>query len=348
MIRIQRRHLTHLLAALVLLLVGLQIQPAAAQSSSANNPRLKQLLQRFPQADANGDGLLTLEEVMAFGRKSGVIPGGNAGGKPAGKAIPKQDPADIKESTFGKWKVFKDVQYDTKHERNLLDFYQADSETPAPVVVFFHGGGFRFGDKARVAAGGGKLLKKFLEAGISVASCNYPFLKDADYMTIMQHCGRSVQFIRSNYKPWNIDPKHIGAYGASAGALISEWVAYSPDIGNRRSQDPVERMTKSLAVVGAHLQPTGTEALVLRFMKQGGPPLFVYANSSPSDKIHDPKYSKMIKQRADTLGIPAALVGGGKNDIPTPPNGADPLDLQVEFFTKYLKTKEPAAKKGKR
>ena len=230
-----------------------------------------------------------------------------------------QDPADIQASTFGKWKVFKDVQYDTKHERNVLDFYQADSETPTPVVVYFHGGGFRGGDKKHVSRGGGKLLKKFLEAGISVASCNYPFIKDADYLTIMQHCGRSIQFIRSKRKEWNIDPKNFGAYGVSAGTLISEWIAYSPDIAKHDSNDPIERLSKSLVVVGAHLQPMGTEALALRYMKQGGPPLFIYANSSSSDKVHDPKYSKMIKKKADELGIPAALVGEDETISPPLP-----------------------------
>lgn len=310
-------------------------QASVAQTSSTNNPRLKKLLERFPQADANEDGVLTLEEAVSFGRKSGVIPGNSAN-----KALPKQNPADIQASTFGKWKVSKDVQYDTKHERNVLDFYQADSETPTPVVVYFHGGGFRGGDKEHVTRGGGKLLKKFLEAGVSVASCNYPFLKDVDYLTIMQHCGRSIQFIRSKRKEWNIDPKNFGAYGVSAGALISEWVAYSPDIAKHDSKDPVDRLSKSLVVAGAHLQPMGTEALALRFMKQGGPPLFIYANSLSSDKVHDPKYSKMIKQKADELGIPATLVGGGRNDIPTAPNDADPLDLQVKFFVKHLDSLE--------
>jgi acetyl esterase/lipase len=305
-------------------------QASAAPTSSTNNSRLKKMLERFPQADSNKDSVLTLEEAVSFGRKSGFIRD-----KLANKALPKQKPADIQASTFGKWKVFKDVQYDTKHERNVLDFYQADSETATPVVVYFHGGGFRGGDKGHVTRGGGKLLKKFLETGVSVASCNYPFLKDANYLTIMQHCGRSIQFIRSKPKEWNIDPEYFGAYGVSAGALISEWVAYSPDIAKHDSNDPVDRLSKSLVVAGAHLQPMGTEA-ALRIMKKGGPPLFVYANSRSSDKVHDPKYSKMIKQQADELGIPAALVGGGQNDIPTPPNDVDPLDLQVRFFVKYL------------
>ena len=297
------------------------------------------MLARFPKADADKDGVLTLKEAIAFGRQSGITPKGNADRADKQKTIAKQDPTDIKVSTFGKWKVFRDVQYDTKHVRDVLDFYQAESDGPTPVVVYFHGGGFRNGDKGSVARGNAKLLKKFLEAGISVASCNYPFLKDADYMSIMKHCGRSIQFIRSKEKDWNIDPKHFGAYGVSAGALISEWVAYSPAIAKRDSKDPIERLTKSMSVVGAHLQPIGTEAFALRYMKQGGPPLFVYANSSASDKIHDPKYSTMIKQQADKLKIPAALVGGGRNDIPTPADDADPLELQLQFFVKHLEMK---------
>ena len=240
--------------------------------------------------------------------------------------------------------LYKDVQYDTKHERNVLDFYQAKSKKPTPVVVYFHGGGFKQGDKGAVGRGGGALLKAYLNAGISVASCNYPFLKDADYMQIMQHCGRSIQFLRSKQQDWNIDPKRMGAYGASAGALISGWLAYAPDIAKRSSKDPVDRLSKSLAVVGSHMQPMGTEAMVLRFMKRGGPPLFVYSNSPPSDKVHDPKYSKMIKARADKLKIPAFLVGGGRNDIPGPPKGETAISLQIKFFSKYLGVKTSGKK----
>ncbi|MBI3854614.1 MAG: hypothetical protein HY293_02860, partial [Planctomycetes bacterium] len=39
-----------------------------------------------------------------------------------------------------------DEKYDTKHERNVLDFWQAKSDKPSPVVIWFHGGGFTQGD----------------------------------------------------------------------------------------------------------------------------------------------------------------------------------------------------------
>src|SRR5262245_51313939 len=53
------------------------------------------------------------------------------------------------------------------HERNVLDLWKAKSETPTPLVVFIHGGGFRAGDKSQVSPA---LVNSCLKAGISVAS----------------------------------------------------------------------------------------------------------------------------------------------------------------------------------
>ncbi len=47
--------------------VGLMSLALFAQAqTSDNNPKLSDGLKRFPQADANGDGVLTLEEARAF------------------------------------------------------------------------------------------------------------------------------------------------------------------------------------------------------------------------------------------------------------------------------------------
>ena len=227
------------------------------------------------------------------------------------------------------------VKYDTRHERNVLDFWKADADKPTPVFVWFHGGGFKNGDKSSVAGRGG-MLEEYLRQGISVASCNYPFLQDASYDQIMHHCARAIQFIRAKSGQWNIDPRRVGACGPSAGALISGWIGYHPDLRNPRSRDPVERITTRLLVVGSHLQPIGTENLILRHMRRGGPPLFIYTSAPTGDKGHDPKFARMIKARADALGIPAQLVGGSKNDIPPPPEGETWLSLQVQFFCKHL------------
>ena len=38
-----------------------------------------------------------------------------------------------------------------EHERQVLDFYKADSSKPTPLLFFIHGGGWMGGDKAGIA-----------------------------------------------------------------------------------------------------------------------------------------------------------------------------------------------------
>lgn len=65
-----------------------------------------------------------------------------------------------------------DVPYG-KHERQVIDFYQAKSDTPTPLVFYIHGGGWQGGSKT------GFNVKPFLEASISVAAINYRYVKNA-------------------------------------------------------------------------------------------------------------------------------------------------------------------------
>src|SRR5262249_28625984 len=52
-----------------------------------------------------------------------------------------------------------------KHPRQVLDFYQAKSEKPTPVVFYMHGGGWQNGDKKTDP-------QPFLAKGISVVAIN--------------------------------------------------------------------------------------------------------------------------------------------------------------------------------
>ena len=200
--------------------------------------------------------------------------------------------------------TYKNEKYDTKHERNVLDFWKAESSKPTPVVVYFHGGGFVQGDKGQIPSRA--IIKKYLDAGVSFASCNYPFIKNqspAEYTKVMRHCGRAIQFLRSKSKEWNIDQKRFGAIGASAGALISEWLGYGPEIGSRRSREKVGRFSSKVQGGGSLMQPYGTQQMIIGKMKRGGPPLYIYAHSMPSDEIHHPRYAKMMKAKADKVPV---------------------------------------------
>jgi acetyl esterase/lipase len=135
-----------------------------------------------------------------------------------------------------------DVRYGP-HERNVLDFWQAKSDRPTPLLVSIHGGGFVAGNKSVAAP----LLKDCLDSGISVAAISYRYSTQAIAPAPFEDGARAVQFLRSKAKDWNIDPEHVAATGGSAGAGISLWLAFHDDMADPKSDDPVLKESTRLS-----------------------------------------------------------------------------------------------------
>ncbi|QDS93945.1 acetyl esterase [Roseimaritima multifibrata] len=152
-------------------------------------------------------------------------------------------------------KPLKNVRYG-EHPRQVLDFYQATSETPTPVVFYIHGGGWQGGDKKTSP-------KTYLDNGISVVAINYRYVKNAVEEKIeppvkapLEDAARALQFVRSKASEWNLDKTKIGATGGSAGACSSLWLALHDDMAEPDSEDPVARESTRLycaAVNGAQV-----------------------------------------------------------------------------------------------
>lgn len=133
-------------------------------------------------------------------------------------------------------------------KRNVLDFWQAKSDQPTPVLFFVHGGGWRGGDKSMIPPG---TVKFMLEHHISVVSVNYRYSQIAKLPAPVYDAARALQFVRSKAAEWNIDKQHVAALGASAGACTSLWLAYHDDLADAKSPDPVMReSTRLCAAVG--------------------------------------------------------------------------------------------------
>lgn len=143
-----------------------------------------------------------------------------------------------------------------KHERQVLDFWKAESATPTPLLFFIHGGGWMGGDKNRTGG-----IENYLKAGISVVAINYRFIPQATADGVvppvkgpLHDAARALQFVRSKAKEWNLDKQRIGASGGSAGACSSLWLAFHPDMADPKSSDPIARESTRLwcaAVQGA-------------------------------------------------------------------------------------------------
>lgn len=142
-----------------------------------------------------------------------------------------------------------------KHERNVLDFWKAESKSPAPVAFVIHGGGWKGGSKERLDrfADPDALLQK----GISIVAINYRYVTSDESPPVkapLHDAARALQFVRSQAKKWNIDKKRIGAAGGSAGACSSLWLAFHDDLADPKNKDPILRESSRLqcaAVMGA-------------------------------------------------------------------------------------------------
>lgn len=150
-----------------------------------------------------------------------------------------------------------DVAYGP-HLKQRIHFWKAESDEPAPLLFFIHGGGWMGGGRM---SGLTSMLQQILDAGISVASVEYRFIPEATADGVvppvkgpLYDAARALQFVRSKAAEWNIDKERIGASGGSAGACSSLWLAFHPDMADPNSDDPVARESTRLwcaAVRGA-------------------------------------------------------------------------------------------------
>ncbi len=173
----------------------------------------------------------------------------------AAKSAPAQAAQKAKVEPVRPKTTQANVPYGT-HERQVLDFWQARSTAPTPLVFFIHGGGWNNGDKNRVTR-----VEDYLAAGISVVSINYRMVPQAQSAGVkppvqwpLHDAARALQFVRSKAREWNIDPVRIGASGGSAGACSSLWLAFHDDRADPKSADPIARQSTRLwcaAVNGA-------------------------------------------------------------------------------------------------
>jgi acetyl esterase/lipase len=207
--------------------------------------------------------ILTL--LMAIALPTMAQTSTNASAK-AKKAKPSKSTQEAKPGVYAASvpkPTFSEVRYGP-HERNVLDFWKADSDKPTPLVFAIHGGGWMGGSKERVDRFVD--VAALLKAGISVAAINYRYVSQAKTVGIkppvkgsMDDCVRALQFVRSKAKEWNIDPKRVGASGSSAGACSSLWLAFHDDLANPKSDDPIARESTRLTCAAVKVPQTSLD-----------------------------------------------------------------------------------------
>ena len=101
-----------------------------------------------------------------------------------------------------------------KHERQVLDVVHLEGAKDCPVILFFHGGSWRWGRKDYHRTIG----KQFAQAGVVFATANYRLYPEVRFPAFPEDAVLAVKWIRDNIAKYGGNPKKIFLMGHSSGA----------------------------------------------------------------------------------------------------------------------------------
>ena len=118
----------------------------------------------------------------------------------------------------------RNVDYGEHSPATRLDLYLPGRPpaSPAPILVYFHGGGFFSGSKSW---GGKPLFHRLAASGWVCASANYRLAPRASYADALVDARRAVEWVREHAAEHGADPERVFLAGASAGAHLASVVA---------------------------------------------------------------------------------------------------------------------------
>jgi acetyl esterase len=219
--------------------------------------------------------------------------------------------------------IHRDVVYGKTHpEVQRLDAYLVKLTGPTPVLIEIHGGGWRRGSKSQFLYPG-DLIERVLDAGISVVSIDYRLTPAHPFPAQMEDTVRTVQFVRSRARDWNIDPNRIAAIGGSAGAHLAAWVGLHDDVAQPRSLDPIERFSSRLTCFAALSGPMDLTRVDPRTLEQAGArgesfaEAFTAAVGATAEQfMTDPEIRRRLKEASPLFLVssddpPALFLGAG-------------------------------------
>lgn len=108
------------------------------------------------------------------------------------------------------------------HPRQTLDLYAPDDvASPAPIIVFIHGGSWRNGDRSDYNF----LGATFAAQGFVTAIPNYRLVPSVRFPSFIEDCARAVRWVQDNAAQHGGDPRRIVLVGHSAGAYNAMMIA---------------------------------------------------------------------------------------------------------------------------
>lgn len=160
----------------------------------------------------------------------------------------------------------RDVKYGDTFPNSYLDvWYPDDSGEKRPVVVYFHGGGFIFGNKSsgdpmQTGSGGVGKLEAIVKAGFILVNADYALAPQYRFPAQIRQCNELLRYLIEHEEELHLDMSRVCLSGGSAGANMIEIYAacvcsgeYAAALGVKPALTPKE--LKVLAIDEAALEP---------------------------------------------------------------------------------------------
>jgi len=130
-----------------------------------------------------------------------------------------QETSYLAEDAGNKYWIRTEVVYDIAngHENKLDVIYPHSATAAVPTVIYIHGGGWIWGDKARAVLE----VLPYLQMGWAAVNVEYPMASVSKAPAAVEDCRCALRWIVRNAKDYHIDPTRLVVTGHSAGDHLS-------------------------------------------------------------------------------------------------------------------------------
>jgi acetyl esterase/lipase len=284
-------------------------------------------------------------------------------------AFAKDDPQDILDRLPEGTIIERDVVYAINGDRKmLLDVYRPKSDKPLPLVIWFYGGAWDWGNKDR-----SQPLVPMLSRGYAIAGVTHTKSKEEIFPAVINDCRAAVSFLRLNAKRFNLDPKRFGAAGESSGGHLAALLATTSDTKEfqkhpvtqkassaiqaaspwcgptdflklndvKASQDYSNRRSAPSRLVGAPIKEVPEkckQANPITYVGKGDPPFFIVHGDR--DFVVPMNQSELLHAALQKAGVPSTLhvvKGGGHGFSKVTPANDEIVEKVMDFFDDQFK-----------
>lgn len=120
-----------------------------------------------------------------------------------------------------------DIVYSSDYPNSVMDlWYPSEENNLHTLIIYMHGGGMLFGDKASgdpLAKNKGivGLLQKLAESGYTVASLNYVLAPEYIFPSQLKQIDQAIAFLKDHQEKYRLNMEDVIIAGSSAGANLT-------------------------------------------------------------------------------------------------------------------------------